>query len=1286
MASKPFYVDIDLNNNKLQNSVVGSNNALSTTPGAIQILGGEFQYNDGLIVRNVASENYVINAIADAATAARITASNGLTDNAGNIELGGTLLHDTTISKNLNIPGFDLNYGTSGTGFNDAVASSVILSDNSVVASGYFTSYNGHSATKIAKINVDGTFDSSFGTNVGTGFNNNVVSLATTNDNKIVAGGYFTTYNGNNYSHIIRLNSDGTVDSGFNYSVSGAVVLGVTVQQSDNSIFISGQFSPNNFVKVLSNGTEDTAFTTNLGTGLNIATYTSYVQTDNTILVGGYFTNVNGTPANRLAKLNSNGTLDTTFATNLGTGFNGLVQVIYVQTDNKILVGGGFTSFNGINVTGLVRLNSDGTADTAFNTNLGIGFDAGVKTIAVNSDNTILVGGDFSHFNNTPASHLVQLNSNGTLDTALNYYSTTLNDTVYTINIKSDSYKILTGQFTRGITKLGIQYLNTAVSIGSTLNSSIDSGLSTYSTTSSDKTSVSKIISGQQSSIITQDKSSVVFAIQNTSNVTNTSSFTPDIVDINLVDSTSNNFTRLHQTTSNIFLNGSNNNVQSNIVIADSVSIASDTNIHITGNSVGITLTQTEIDIAASSSVINISNGGSSIKLNTQFTPDSTFAANILPGLDNYVAKIYPDVNNPTKYIITGQFTTYAGVSRPGIARINQDGSLDNTFNPGTGFNGNITYVLEDPNTSYYYVIGNFSNYNGTAVTNIVRLTNSGTLDNTFVTGNGFSGGGGAAYKLIWHANTSNIYAVGDFTSYNNTSANYIVRINTTDATIDTAFNYGTGFSTIGLSIFGLAIDGNDGHLYVGNNGFTTYNGTSIGWVVKLSDDGSIDTSFTGGTFLGGGGDNISDIVFYNNSIYVAGFFYTYNGVTRNYLLRLNTNGSLDTNFTADTHINATVYKIIQYSGYLYVDVGNDSIYKLNSGTGSIDSAFLTYVDPINTLTNSDLNDFYYDGNNNALFVSVYVSGGTTSIFSKYVIGDAIIITEVPLQYAADYSLNYTDRSLVDKAYVNSLVSGGSGTAGYALTTADTASNGLTKVGNDFQLGGTLSQATSIKLNNFDFTIGSSNTSQTGGTIKLQTNYNTFSSPWDSSTTSTSKMQVGNTNFDIILQLDTPNTSQSGVAVIQSLPITDGTPHLYTHYTVGDETNQTEIRQEANLISIDGTVGAFAGLTYTNDFSANYTNRSLVDKEFVVNYVTTASTSGIATSYKTTITGDNSTTDFTITHNLATRDVQVEVYRNSAPYDSIITTVQRTSTSAIDVIFSVAPTGSDSYRILVRAI
>jgi hypothetical protein len=95
-----------------------------------------------------------------------------------------------------------------------------------------------------------------------------------------------------------------------------------------------------------------------VGTGFDNIVSTIEIQTDGKILVGGSFTTYNETSSTRIARLNADGTLDSGFS--VGTGFNSTVNTIAIQTGGKILVGGGFTTYNGISSSRIARLGNDG--------------------------------------------------------------------------------------------------------------------------------------------------------------------------------------------------------------------------------------------------------------------------------------------------------------------------------------------------------------------------------------------------------------------------------------------------------------------------------------------------------------------------------------------------------------------------------------------------------------------------------------------------------------------------------------------------------------------------------------------------------------------------------------------------------------------------------------------------------------------------------------------------------------------------------------------------------------
>ncbi|MGD8473073.1 MAG: hypothetical protein PVH59_03055 [Anaerolineae bacterium] len=136
------------------------------------------------------------------------------------------------------------------------------------------------------------------------------------------------------------------------------------------------------------------------------------IQSDDKILVGGWFTQLRGQPRNYIGRLNASGSLDVDF----DPGADDWVIALAVQSDGKILVGGDFTALGGETRHHIGRLNPDGSLDTA----LTLGADGPVYTLAIQSDDKILVGGHFTELGGQPRSNIGRLNADGSLDTTFN--------------------------------------------------------------------------------------------------------------------------------------------------------------------------------------------------------------------------------------------------------------------------------------------------------------------------------------------------------------------------------------------------------------------------------------------------------------------------------------------------------------------------------------------------------------------------------------------------------------------------------------------------------------------------------------------------------------------------------------------------------------------------------------------------------------------------------------------------------------------------------------------------
>lgn len=347
--------------------------------------------------------------------------------------------------------GLDTTFNPGGSGvklgFNATPASVqafAVLPDGKILVGGNFKSYNGlvGSPAGIMRLNPDGTLDTSFNL-FGTGANDMVSAIAVQPDGKILIGGKFTRYNRNNPEipdRIARLTPDGFVDSsfnccGFNKGANGPV--GKIFIQPDGKIIIVGSFNKYNnietrgFIRLNANGTKDTSFP--VGVGADVTPAVMAVQADGKILIGGSFTRWQGDylASNGIARLNANWTLDTSFnyfppngAPGVGKfGNNGSVTKIAVQAHGKILISGNFSDYNNDPATPnmIARLNSNGSLDTSFNPG-GVGANGTILFMTVLADGKILIGGEFSRYNDAPTTsrQIARLNANGTLDTSFN--------------------------------------------------------------------------------------------------------------------------------------------------------------------------------------------------------------------------------------------------------------------------------------------------------------------------------------------------------------------------------------------------------------------------------------------------------------------------------------------------------------------------------------------------------------------------------------------------------------------------------------------------------------------------------------------------------------------------------------------------------------------------------------------------------------------------------------------------------------------------------------------------
>jgi uncharacterized delta-60 repeat protein len=196
------------------------------------------------------------------------------------------------------------------------------------------------------------------------------------------------------------------------------------------------------------------------------------MQPDNKIIIGGSFITVGGQTRNRLARINSDGTLDSSFNPNA----DDKVNAVALQSDGKILVGGMFRSVGGTGRDSLARLNPDGTLDASFNANIlnnNLFFPTDVWTIVLQRDGKIIIGGYFRVIAGLDRQFLARLNADGSLDNTFNH---TVSGTVFTAAEQPDGKVLIGGQFTgdTGQPRRSIARLNANGSLDNNFNPGTD--------------------------------------------------------------------------------------------------------------------------------------------------------------------------------------------------------------------------------------------------------------------------------------------------------------------------------------------------------------------------------------------------------------------------------------------------------------------------------------------------------------------------------------------------------------------------------------------------------------------------------------------------------------------------------------------------------------------------------------------------------------------------------------------------------------------------------------------
>src|SRR5438270_5176441 len=320
---------------------------------------------------------------------------------------------------------------------------------------------------------------------------------------------------------------------------------------------------------------------------------------------------------------------------------------------------------------------------------------------------------------------------------------------------------------------------------------------------------------------------------------------------------------------------------------------------------------------------------------------DSTFVPP--PGTNDAVNVVIPQPDG--KVIAAGRFTFANNVARNRIARFNFNGSLDATFDPGTGADGEITAAVLQTD-GRIVVAGRFTSFNGFSHNRICRLNANGSVDQTFGLGSGINN---AALALALQSD-GRIIVGGQFSQIDLTQRFNLARLNN-DGSVDFSFDPGNGPNG---DVNAIVIQP-DGAIVIGGT-FIGYNGFARGGVARVLGNGVLDPSFDSG--VGTGGNVFALALQHNGQIVLGGRFVQYSGTNRTFIARIFGDGSLDFGF------NPSPYDLIQslavepddriLVGGFFTGIngfGRSRIARLNTN-GSVDLNFDPGAGCVGSLTN----------------------------------------------------------------------------------------------------------------------------------------------------------------------------------------------------------------------------------------------------------------------------------------------------------------------------------------------
>ncbi len=547
--------------------------------------------------------------------------------------------------------------------------------NNKFYVGGYFSSWNGSPRFSLARVAADGQLDPTYHPAAVDFF---VITAAELPNGQLLIAGRFNTVGGEPHSNLARLHADGSIDSSF--TASGHHFTQALAVLADGKILVGGNAG---LSCLNADGTTAPSFIR--GSGFNGYVNALVVQASGRIVVAGDFSEYNGVACGRIARLNTDGSLDTSFAA--GTGFDRTVNALAIDANGRLVAGGGFANFAGTARKCVARLSADGALDPTFDPSATLGLQ---WCFAVATAGDTVYAGGFGPTTTTTANtnFLVRLGADGAVDAtfASNFPALGYGGSVSAIGLNPAGHLLAVGNFGGQAGSVSAPYSG-AVGVESD----------------------GRLISGFSALVCTPG---TVYAAQSTGS--GQFLIAGEFTHIN-GQRTSRLLTRINADGSpDLTFNSGNDGASGDRVRA--IAQQADGKIVLGGHFYSYNF-QSRTHLA---------------RVLADGTLDPAFNANGVLSLDGDVRTI---VAAPDNKLLVAGYDVVGGYTRPFFRRLNQDGTVDSSFAGNTGFSSDTTGFVSEVQidaAGHIYLVGSFDRYQDVACKHIVRLTAEGNLDATF--------------------------------------------------------------------------------------------------------------------------------------------------------------------------------------------------------------------------------------------------------------------------------------------------------------------------------------------------------------------------------------------------------------------------------------------------------------------------------------------------------------------------------------------------------------------------